>query len=150
LLQYPLQEIEIPGIVRIPCAPPFAIDLEDAPCGPGVDRWVHVAEVPLVGRQLAVRMGVPNLAKLDQLLLGEFTVDECKSHGVEGQIPGGEPGILPLIRHGENRAAVDVRPIGIAPVTTLRRRWRRGGISLQPRAYVVMVELLAPDHSSES
>ena len=37
----------------------LAVDLEDAPGRPGVHRRVDVAEGPLVGRQLAVRVHVP-------------------------------------------------------------------------------------------
>src|SRR5476649_720257 len=46
-------------------------DLVDAPAGPGVDRRIHVGEVPLVGRHLAVRVHVPLPHQEIQLVLRE-------------------------------------------------------------------------------
>src|SRR6185295_16217410 len=38
---------------------PLLLDLVNAPRCPGVNWWIHVAEGPLVSRQLTVRMHVP-------------------------------------------------------------------------------------------
>src|SRR5262245_32951498 len=37
--------------------------------GPGMDRWVYIAEVPLVGRQLAARVQVESLEHQLHLML---------------------------------------------------------------------------------
>ena len=40
---------------------------------------------------------------------------------VEGQIPGGEPGILPFVGHREDVGVVEVRPVAVAALRALRR-----------------------------
>ena len=52
---------------RSPAPRALPVDLVDAPGGPGVHRRVHVAEVPLVGRELAVRVHVPLAQQQQQL-----------------------------------------------------------------------------------
>ena len=43
---------------------------------------------------------------------------------MKGQIPGGRPGIFPLVWHGNDIKVVQVFPIAIAPIFTIRgRRW---------------------------
>src|SRR5207302_7753002 len=44
------QKNEVAWIVRVPFAPAFAIDLEDAPGCPGVHRGINVTESPFVCR----------------------------------------------------------------------------------------------------
>src|SRR6516165_4036983 len=44
-------------------------------------------------------------------------IEEC-------QVPGGEPGILPLVGHGNDLGVVDVRPFAIA-AETAHCRWSR-------------------------
>ena len=79
--------------------------------GPGVHRRVDVAEIPFVGRHLAVRVHVPDLAQQDQLILGEPGIDERQGHQVKGPVPGGEPGVFPLVRHGDDIGSVEMEPI---------------------------------------
>src|SRR5262245_9751666 len=69
---------------------------------------------------------------------------------MECQIPRREPRILPLVWHGKNVAAVEMRPIRVPPTEARGRRRRLLRISVQPDADIIGVELLAPDHSSES
>ena len=52
------------------------LDLVHAPRRPGVHRRIHVAERPLVGRQLPVRMHVPFAQQQDELLLGKIRIDQ--------------------------------------------------------------------------
>src|SRR5262249_35250964 len=45
------QLVEDPGEkLSVSDAAALFVDLVDSPCGPGDDRWVHVAKGPLVGR----------------------------------------------------------------------------------------------------
>ena len=126
------------------------VDLVNAPGGPGVHRRIDVAERPLVGRQLAVGMHVPFAQQQDELLLGELGIDQRQRHAVEGQVPGGVPGILPLVRHGDDVGVVEVQSSrGCGPCSALGRRRRAAGIAVQPVAHVVMVELLRPEHAGE-
>src|SRR6266566_1787549 len=52
------------------------IDLVNAPCGPCMDGWIHVAECPLIRRQLPVGMHVPLAQQQNELLLGKFRIHE--------------------------------------------------------------------------
>ena len=91
-----------------------AVDLEDAQRGPGVHRRVDVAEGPLVGGQLPVRVHVPLAAQQDQLRLRELGVDVRERDAVEGEIPGRVPGVLPGVRHRDDVHVVQVRPLVVA------------------------------------
>ena len=84
---------------------PFAVGLaganpvhvEHPPDGPGVDRRVEVGKLPLVGRELAV--GVLELLEEQEpeLVLGEVGVDQGERDALEGEVPGREPGVFPLV-----------------------------------------------------
>ena len=76
-----------------------AVDLKDAMDGPGVDRRVDITEGPFVGRHLAVRVHVPFAQEELQLALGEARIDHRHRDHMESRIPGGIPGILPLVGH---------------------------------------------------
>ena len=119
LVEDALQERQVAAVAAL-----LAVDLEDAPGRPGVDRRVDVAEVPLVGRQLAVGVHVPLARQQHELALGELRVDQGERDAVEGQVPGGVPGILPLVRHREDVGVVEVRPVAVAAVPALGRRRR--------------------------
>ena len=51
---------------------------------------------------------------------------------VESQVPGGVPGILPVVRHGDDVAIVEMLPVVVAAVLAARRRRRLRGIAFQP------------------
>ena len=87
-----------------------AVDLEDAQRRPGVHRRVDVAERPLVGGQLAVRVHVPLAAQQDELLLGEGRVDVGERDALEGEVPGRVPRVLPRVGHRDDVAVVEVAP----------------------------------------
>src|SRR5215468_10121465 len=54
------QEIQITGRGRaLPPSLLLALDLEDAPGRPPLQRWIHVVKIPFVGRQLSVGVHVP-------------------------------------------------------------------------------------------
>ena len=114
-----------------------------------VDRRVDVTEVPLVRRQLAVGVHEPLARHEPQLLLGELGVDVRERDAVEGQVPRRVPGVLPLVRHRDHVAVVDVAPRRVAALQALGRRRRLTGIPAQPAVDVVVVELLAPEHPAE-
>src|SRR6266404_1398599 len=52
------------------------LDFVDAPGSPGMNGRIHIAESPLVGRQLTVGMHVPFAQKKNELLLGKIGIDE--------------------------------------------------------------------------
>ena len=83
----------------------------DPPDGPGVDRRVRVGELPLVGRDLAV--GVLELLEQQdpELVHGVPGVDQGVADAVERQVPGGEPGILPLVGDRHHPQRVQVPPV---------------------------------------
>ena len=110
---------------------------------------VEVAEVPLVGRDRAVRVLVPLAQQQVELPLGEPRIDVREGHGVEGQVPRGEPRVLPRVGHGDHIAGVEVPP---GPVPDRRASLRRGGlagVAVLPAPDAVGEELLAPDHPRE-
>ena len=144
LVEDALQEVA----VALP-APALLVDLVDPPGGPGMDGRVHVAELPLVGRHLAVRVHVPFARQQDELRLGELGIDQGERHAVEGQIPGRVPGVLPLVRHRDHVGIVQVPPVAVAAVLAPLRRRGLGRVALQPLADVVVEELLAPDHAGQ-
>ena len=123
-----------------------AVDPVDVPGRPGVHRRVDVAERPLVRRQLAVRVHRPLAAHQHQLLLGERRVDVGQRDRVEGEVPRGEPGVLPLVGHRDDVGQRQVLPVRVAPAgaSAGRRRRRLGRVAVQPLLDVVAVELLAP------
>ena len=93
-----------------------AVDVPHVQRRPGVHRRVGVAERPLVGGQRAVGVLEPLAAHRQQLVLGERRVDVGQGDGVEGEVPGGEPRVLPRVGHREDVAGVDVEPAGVAAV----------------------------------
>ena len=120
LLEDPLEEPSV-GDASDPL-----LDLVDAPGRPGVDRWVDVAEGPLVGGDLAVRVHVPLAEEEDQLLLREVRVDQRQRDRVKREVPGRVPRILPLVRHRDDVVVVEVGPLVIPPLPPLGRRRQAG------------------------
>ena len=117
--------------------------------GPRVDRGVHVAEVPLVRRHLAVGMAVEAAEHQEELLLGEVEVHERQRDRVERQVPGRVPGVLPLVGHGDDVAVQHVEPLGVADTTARSAEERVSLVLLQPPVEVEVVVLLRPEHPRE-
>ena len=78
-----------------------------------MDRWVDIAEVPLVGRDLAVGVHVLFADREIELLLGEVGIDQ-QSDSVEGQVPRRVPRVFPLVRHGDDVTVEHVEPLAVA------------------------------------
>ena len=110
LVEHLTQELHVPA----------AVDDEHLERGPRLDRRVDVAEVPLVGRQGAVGVLEPLPAQQPELVLRETRVDVRQRDAVEGQVPGGEPGVLPLVGHREDVEGAE------------RRNMARGRLGLTP------------------
>jgi hypothetical protein len=84
-----------------------------------------------------------------QLLLTELFVHERQGQAVEGQVPGGVPGVFPLVRHGDHVGIVHVVPVVVARRGLARRLERVRAAFLQPLIHIVVVELLAPQHAGQ-
>jgi hypothetical protein len=68
---------------------------------------------------------------------------------MKGQIPGSVPGVLPFVRHGDDVGIVQMRPLVVAAIQSLRRwGWLRG-IPFEPPAHIVVIELLAPQQPGQ-
>ncbi len=116
LVEDALQELAV-GL-----AAALGFNLVDAPGGPGMHRRIDVAEVPLVGRQLPVRVHIPLAQHQHELLFGEFGIDQRQRQAVEAQVPGGVPRIFPFIRHGDHVGVVQVHPLVVAAELARGRR----------------------------
>ena len=121
------------------------IDLIHTPRRPRMDRRVHIAEGKLIGRDLPIGMHEPLTQQQLQLMLGKLRIDLRIRHHVEGQIPRGEPRILPLVRHRDYITGEEMAPVAIAALHHRMRRQRQARVSPQPLLHRVGVELLAPD-----
>ena len=84
-------------------------------------RRIHVAEGKLIRRNLPVGMHVPLAQQQDKLLLGEVRIEPREGDHVERQVPCREPRILPLVRHRDHVAIVQMLPVAIAAVIRGRR-----------------------------
>ena len=115
---------------------------------PGMDRRVHVAEVPLVGRHLTAGMQVDPAEHQLHLLLGEVGVHDRQRQRVEGQIPGRVPGILPLVGHRDDVLVEHVEPLRV-PGIAISGMQRVGVVLIQPVVAVEEEELLAPEHAGQ-
>ncbi len=115
-----------------------------------MDRRVDVAEGPLVGRQLAVRVHVPLAQHQHELVLGELGVDDGQRHAVERQVPRGVPRVLPLVRHRDDVGVEQVAPLRVASMHALRRRRRLRRIALEPFLHDVVVVLLRPQQAGQA
>ena len=83
--------------------------------------WIHIAEVPLVGRDLAVGVDVPLREHQVELLLGEVDVDRREGDRMERQVPCGVPRILPFVGHGDD-VIIDHMPPFVVALAIFRRR----------------------------
>ena len=117
----------------------------NAPDGPRMHRRIHIAESELIGRNLPVRVHILLAQKQDELLFRKIQIDLRKPNHMKRQIPRREPRILPLVRHRDDVAVEKMRPLAVAAVVTLRRRWRLRGVAVEPGADDVVVKLLAPE-----
>ena len=125
----------------------LAIDLKHAPGRPRVHGRIHIAERPLIGGNLAVRVHVPFAREQHELLLGEIRIDQGERDAVKRQIPGGVPGILPFVGHRDDVGIVEIAPLAVAAAQARRGRRMLARIAVEPARYIEMVELLAPDHA---
>ena len=134
--------------LAIALAADLGLALVDPQRRPRRHRRVDVAEVPLVGRDLAVRVQVARVQEQLDLLLGEVDVDQRQRRAVEGEVPGREPGVLPLVRHRDDVAGDHVEPADVADVRRVRVP-RVDVVLAQPAVDVVLVVLLAPQQARE-
>ncbi|OPY90220.1 MAG: hypothetical protein A4E73_02606 [Syntrophaceae bacterium PtaU1.Bin231] len=114
----------------------------------GVDRGVHVAEVPLVGGHLAAGVQVDVPEHQLHLLLREIGVHDGERQRVEGQVPGRVPGVLPLVGHGDDVLVEHVEPLRI-PGGAIPAVEGVGVVLVEPVVAVEVEELLAPEHAGD-
>ncbi len=113
-------------------------------------RRIDVTEGELVGRHLPIRVRIPLAQQKHELVHGKLGVDLSQRDHVKGKVPGGEPGILPLVRHREDVARVEVLPIAVSSERPARWRGRLGRVALDPVLHHVIEELLAPEEARVS
>src|SRR5579875_1606526 len=116
---------------------------------PGMHGWVYIIEVPLIGWELPVGVHRPFATKENELTLGESGIDKRENNTVKGKVPGSIPRILPGVGHREHIEIIEVPPIVITSPFALGRWGRKAWVSIQPGGYVIVVELLAPQHAGK-
>ncbi len=112
-------------------------------------RRIDIAEVPLVGGNLPIGVGIETAQHQQQLLLGEIKIHQRQGDRVEGQVPGRIPRVLPLVRHGDHIGVEHVKPFRIPPTVAAGFHERMTLVLLQPLIQIEVVELLAPEHSRQ-
>src|SRR5580704_13564184 len=70
--------------------------------GPSMHRRIHIAEVPLIGRDLAGWVEEELLQHQIKLSFSKVGVNRSQGNGVKGQIPRCIPRIFPLVEHGDD------------------------------------------------
>ena len=92
----------------------FPFDLINTHGGPGDDRWIDVAEVPFVSRDLSVGMLVPFPHDDIELLLGELGINQGQWDAVKSEVPRGIPGVFPFVWHRHDALVMQMPPFGVA------------------------------------
>src|SRR5262249_42410160 len=118
------------------------LDLVNTPGGPRMNRRIHIAESPLVGRKLSIGMHVPLAEHQYQLFLCEIGIDECERNAMESEIPGGIPRVFPLVGHRKDVGIIEVLPFLISSVESSGRRCGLLRITVQPGTDIEMEILL--------
>ena len=114
----------------------------------GVNRGVHVAEVPLISGHLAAGVQVDALEHQFHLLLGEVGVDDRDGERVEGEVPGRVPGVLPFVGHGDDVLVQHMVPLRV-PGIVISGMEGVGIVLVQPVVTVEEEELFAPEHAGK-
>lgn len=133
----------------VPLAGQFLLELIDPTRRSRVDRRIDVAEVPLVGRELAVGVHVPFAAEQDELTLGPFQVQPGQGDAVERRVPGREPGVFPLVGNRQHVEPRELSPVAVPDLGVLGGRWRPRWIALEPQLDAVVVELFGPEQPGQ-
>ena len=116
LVEALLEKISVGSAVADP------IHVVDAPDRPRVHRRVEIGELPFVRRNLPVRMLELLEQHQPQLVLREVGIDQSEDDGLEREIPGREPRILPFVRHRKDAHRVEMTPVPIASELPIVRR----------------------------
>ena len=77
---------------------------------PCMNRWVDVAEIPFVRRNLAIRFHIPFPSKQIQLFLRKRWVNDSQGYTVEGSIPSSKKRIFPP---GRSWTTISYRNLGL-------------------------------------
>jgi hypothetical protein len=113
-----------------------------------VDRRVHVAEIPLVGGYLTVRMQIGAAQHQLHLILGKIRIDDRDRERMEGQVPGRVPRVFPFVGHRDDVPVQHVEPLRI-PGSPIARMQGIGVVLVEPVVAVEEEELLAPQHAGD-
>ena len=105
---------------------------------------IYIGKIPFVGRNLPVGMHVPLVEEEEQLVFGKFRIQTGQRNAVEGQVPGSIPGVLPLVRHGNDVKILEVCPAVISTFFALLWRLISSRISFKPAVDIVVVKLFGP------
>jgi hypothetical protein len=84
-----------------------------------------------------------------EVLLRKRRIDQRHGHALEREVPVGEPGILPLVRHREHAHRVQMPPGHVADLAPARGRRMLRIVAVQPLVDVEQIYLLRPQHAGK-
>src|SRR5260370_35547933 len=115
-LEDPLQKsaIALPSL--------FFFDFINPECDPGMPGRIHVTKGQSISGNLAIRMYIPLTQHEDQLFLGTVRINQRQCNAMERKVPGGVPGILPLVTHADYVGVIEMDPCFVAPTGPISER----------------------------
>ena len=112
-------------------------------------RRIDVTKLPFIGRQLSIGMHVPLAGHQIQLPFGKIGIHQRKGDAVKGQIPGGIPGVLPFVGHGDNVKIVEMLPFVVASLAAGVRQRLHARVPVNPLLDIIVVKLFGPEHAGQ-
>ena len=97
----------------------------------GVSRKRKPRELTPLQRALALLVRREHSRKELARKLGERGIEVGPRHGVEREVPGREPRVLPGVGHGQDVVGVEVAPPGVSAVGPFGGWWGLAGVAVQ-------------------
>jgi len=111
---------------------------------PGVHGRIDITERELIRRQLTGGVSVSTTKEQRELISRESRVQASERNHVKREVPGGIPGVLPLVGDRDDVVIDDMRPVLIASGDPLLRGFGLCGIPNDPIGDVEVIELFGP------
>ena len=125
--------------------------LYTAPCRPGMHGGIYIAKVPTSYAGICpLGCMYHSLTKQPKLIFRKVRVHQGQWYAMKGEIPRRKPGVFPFVRHREDFGVIQMVPVGVAALVSVRWRRRLGFVAFDPLRNVEVVKLFGPDQTRES